>query len=89
MFEMVCLNLATSPNHQVTTSPKLCVCTYGEDIFLSTEEDYCLYPDCTDEKEFDGAQFCSEDHLDQASDEGRFSSLHFQEMAVIEKTCPK
>lgn len=50
---------------------------YGEDILLFTEEDYCLYPDCTGEKEFDGAQFCSEDHLDQASDEGRFITLHF------------
>ena len=40
-------------------------------IFVFTDEEYCLYPGCRDEKEYYGAQFCSEDHLDQANDEGK------------------
>ena len=39
-------------------------------VYLFTEAEYCIYPGCVDEKEFYGAQFCCEDHLDQASDEG-------------------
>ena len=44
-------------------------------ILSSTDTDYCIYPGCRYEKEFYGAQFCSEDHLEQASDEGNIHNI--------------
>lgn len=42
---------------------------------LAIDDDFCLYPGCNEEKEYFGAQFCSEEHLDKARDEGKITSV--------------
>ena len=58
-------------------------------ILVFTDEEYCLYPGCRDEKEYYGAQFCSEDHLDQANDEGKLDMpLHSLLRLLLVKEVP-